>query len=198
MSKDMHAPFYAYTYLSCELVPGYRGSMTVMVMMMTMIMSNLQSLVKQAVEQQPAAPAATILDRGTEELIRPFAEYIIFGIDVVTGIVIARTAAMAVVGFFRVSTRTRHPHKHTIEKETVRLRLARGMLIAIDLQVGSVILKAIIVPSFQELAMLAAIVGIKMVLGWTLSKEVNRHQDEGARWEAEGKGRSWDHRKQEQ
>jgi uncharacterized membrane protein len=49
------------------------------------------------------------------------------------------------------------------------------MLIAIDLQVGSVILKAIIVPSFQELAMLAAIVGIKIVLGRMLSKEVNRH-----------------------
>ncbi|MDQ3967754.1 MAG: DUF1622 domain-containing protein [Thermoproteota archaeon] len=32
------------------------------------------------------------------------------------------------------------------------------------MQVGSVILKAIIVPSFQELAMLAAIVGIKIVL----------------------------------
>jgi uncharacterized membrane protein len=111
--------------------------------------------------------------------MRTYAEYIIFAIDVVTGIVIAITAAMAVVGFFRVITRTKHPHKQTIDKETIRLRLARGMLIAIDLQVGSVILKAIIVPSFQELAMLAAIVGIKIVLGWTLSKEVNRHHVQG-------------------
>ena len=46
------------------------------------------------------------------------------------------------------------------------------MLLAIDLQVDSVILKAIIVPTFSELAMLAAIVGIKIVLSWTLSKEV--------------------------
>jgi hypothetical protein len=30
--------------------------------------------------------------------------------------------------------------------------------------------------------MLAAIVGIKIVLGQTLSKEVNRHQDGGKRW----------------
>ncbi len=34
-----------------------------------------------------------------------------------------------------------------------------------DLQVGSVILKAIIVPSIQELATLVAIVGIKILLG---------------------------------
>ena len=33
--------------------------------------------------------------------------------------------------------------------------------------------------------MLAAIVGIKIVLGWTPSREVNRHQDEGARWNDE-------------
>jgi hypothetical protein len=55
------------------------------------------------------------------------------------------------------------------------------MLLVIDLQVGNVILKAIIVPSFSELAMLAAIIGIKIVLGWTLSKEVNRHHDQGLR-----------------
>ncbi len=60
------------------------------------------------------------------------------------------------------------------------------MLLAIDLQVGSVILKAIIVPSFQELGMLSAIVGIKIVLGWTLSKEVNRHRDVAGSWD-EGK-----------
>ena len=66
------------------------------------------------------------------------------------------------------------------------------MLLAIDLQVGSVILKAIIVPSFQELAMLAAIVGIKIVLGWTLSKEVNRHHDQGLRWYERGPGRKED------
>ncbi len=153
------------------------------------------SLVKQAADG--AAPAATILNRSTEELMRVYAEYIIFGVDVGTGIVIAITAAMAVVGFFRVITRTKHPHKHTIDKETIRLRLARGMLIAIDLQVGSVILKAIIVPSFQELAMLAAIVGIKIVLGWTLSKEVNRHHDQGE-MSAEKKGASPAQRRQEQ
>lgn len=32
--------------------------------------------------------------------------------------------------------------RHTTDKEIISLRLARGMLLAIDLQVGSVILKA--------------------------------------------------------
>ena len=139
-------------------------------------MISAQSQIMQAIE-----PAARIFGTSTEELMRLYAEYLIFGIDVVTGIVIVITAAMAIIGFFRVITRTKDPHHHTIDKETIRLRLARGMLLAIDLQVGSVILKAIIVPSFSELAMLAAIVGIKIVLGWTLSKEVNRHHDQDLR-----------------
>ncbi|MDQ3851650.1 MAG: DUF1622 domain-containing protein [Thermoproteota archaeon] len=127
--------------------------------------------------------APTILSRSTEEIMRPYAQYLIFGIDIATGIVIAISAAMAVIGFLKVITATRHAEQHTIDKETIRLRLARGMLLAIDLQVGSVILKAIIVPSFQELAMLAAIVGIKVVVGWSLSREVNRHHDERIKFE---------------
>lgn len=94
---------------------------------------------------------------------------------------IAVSAAMAIAGFFRIMARTRQVEHHIIDKETVRLRLARGMLLAIDLQVGSVILKAIIVPSFQELAMLAAIIGIKLVLGWTLSREISRHHEQRGR-----------------
>lgn len=53
------------------------------------------------------------------------------------------------------------------------------MLLAIDLQIASVILRVISVPSFSDLAMLATIVGIKNVLGWTLSREVNKHHDQG-------------------
>ncbi|MDQ3840520.1 MAG: DUF1622 domain-containing protein [Thermoproteota archaeon] len=156
------------------------------------MMISTQSQIMQAAE-----PAAQIFGRSTEELMRVYAQYIIFGIDLVTGIVIAITAAMAIIGFFKVITRTKHPHHHTIDTETIRLRLARGMLLAIDLQVGSVILKAIIVPSFQELAMLAAIVGIKIVLGWTLSKEVNRHHDQGLRWYERGRGRIEDQPQQQ-
>jgi uncharacterized membrane protein len=141
------------------------------------VIVDLGSLIMQAQEN-----AATILGRNTEEIMRLYAQYIIFGIDVATGIVIAISTAMATIGFLRVITATRQPEQHTIDKETIRLRLARGMLLAIDLQVGSVILKAIIVPSFQELAMLAAIVGIKVVVGWSLSKEVNRHHDQRARF----------------
>jgi membrane-associated phospholipid phosphatase len=49
--------------------------------------------------------------------MRLYAEYIIFGVDVVTGIVIAITAAMTIFGFFRLITRTKGLHLHTIDKD---------------------------------------------------------------------------------
>ncbi|MDQ3854656.1 MAG: hypothetical protein M3299_17695 [Thermoproteota archaeon] len=84
---------------------------------------------------QGAEPVARIFGTSTEELIRSYAEYIIFRIDVLTGIVIVITAAMAIISFFEGNHKDNtHSHHQTIDKETIRLRLARGMLFAIDLQ----------------------------------------------------------------
>lgn len=55
------------------------------------------------------------------------------------------------------------------------------MHFAPDLQVGSVILKAMIVPSFQEPGLLAATMATKIALGWegegSLAKEIDEHDD---------------------
>ena len=51
--------------------------------------------------------------------------------------------------------------EQTIDKETIRLRLARGMLLSLDFEVGSDILKTILVPSVTELTVLSVIVGIR-------------------------------------
>ncbi len=68
--------------------------------------------------------------------------------------------------------------EQTQEKETIRLRLARGMLLALDFEVGSDILKTILVPTVSDLAILAVIVGIRIVLSWSLSKEIEKHNQD--------------------
>jgi uncharacterized membrane protein len=49
------------------------------------------------------------------------------------------------------------------------------MLLALDFEIGSDILKTILLPSVRELTILAVIVGIRIVLSWSLSKEIERH-----------------------
>ena len=68
--------------------------------------------------------------------------------------------------------------EQTLDKETIRLRLARGMLLALDFEIGSDILKTILVPSTTELTILSVVVGIRIVLSWSLSKEIDRHSSD--------------------
>jgi uncharacterized membrane protein len=110
-----------------------------------------------------------------EEILRYFVNMITFGIDIAAGIIIGISALFALVSFFKILKKT--AKEQTQEKETIRLRLARGMLLALDFEVGSDILKTILVPGINELAILAVIVGIRVVLSWSLSKEIDRHRD---------------------
>ena len=53
--------------------------------------------------------------------------------------------------------------------------MLRGLLISLDFLVASDLLKSIIVPTVPELTTLAIIVGIRIVLSWSLSKEIESH-----------------------
>ena len=111
-----------------------------------------------------------------DSILTPFVNVITFGIDVAAGLIIGISALLGLVSFLRVLTKS--IEEQTQAKETIRLRLARGMLLALDFEVGSDILKTILVPSFNELAILAVIVSIRIVLSWSLSKEIDRHNDD--------------------
>ena len=114
-----------------------------------------------------------IIGQSLEDLIRPYVGYLTFGIDIAAGIIIGISAISALIAFLKI---LRKPIKEqTADKETIRLRLARGMLLALDFEVGSDILKTILVPSVRELTILAVVVGIRIVLSWSLSKEIDRH-----------------------
>jgi uncharacterized membrane protein len=116
---------------------------------------------------------AEIIGSSLESLIRPYVNYLTFGIDIAAGIIIGLSALIALISFFKILRKS--PKEQTQDKETIRLQLARGMLLALDFEVGSDILKTILLPSANELSILAVVVAIRIVLSWSLSKEINRH-----------------------
>ena len=114
-----------------------------------------------------------ILGQSLESLLEPYVSTVTFGIDIAAGLIIGISAIIGLISFIKI---LRKPIKEqTQEKETIRLRLARGMLLALDFEVGSDILKTVLVPSFNDLSILAVIVGIRIVLSWSLSKEIDKH-----------------------
>jgi uncharacterized membrane protein len=116
-----------------------------------------------------------ILGQSLQDLIRLYVGYLTFGIDIAAGIIIGISAGIAFVAFLKIL------HKptmdQTMEKETIRLRLARGILLALDFEVASDILKSILIPSVNDLAILAVVVAIRIALSWSLSQEVDRHSE---------------------
>lgn len=110
-----------------------------------------------------------------DKVLRPYVEILTFGIDIAAGLVIVISAIIAFISFLKILAKSRSIQTH--EKETIRLSLARGMILALDFEVGSDILKTILLPGINELAILAVIVAIRIGLSWSLSKEINRHHD---------------------
>jgi uncharacterized membrane protein len=115
-----------------------------------------------------------IIGQNLESYLIPYVSVVTFGIDVAAGLIIGISAFLGLISFLRI---LRKPIKEqTQDKETIRLRLARGMLLALDFEVGSDILKTVLVPSLNELSILAVVVGIRIVLSWSLSKEIDKHK----------------------
>ena len=102
-----------------------------------------------------------------------YIDLIIFGIDILAASVIIISVIMALISFLKI---LKNPIKdQTMDKESIRLRLARGILLALDFEIGSDIIKTMQIPGIKELLILGVIVTIRIVLSWSLSKEIDRH-----------------------
>ncbi len=109
----------------------------------------------------------------TSPLLDLFINYLTLFLDVGAGLIIGISGARSLFSFFtiqRQSTKDR-----AIHKETIRISLVSGLLLGLDFEVGSDVLKTILVPSTSELLILAVVVAIRVLLSWSLTRETNSH-----------------------
>jgi uncharacterized membrane protein len=105
-----------------------------------------------------------------EDLIRPFLEYLILIIDVAAGIVIAISVIRGFIMYLKILRKS--PLEQTKEEEGIKHYVGNGLILALDLMIGSDIIKTILTPTVPELLVLAVIVAIRIILSWSLSKEM--------------------------
>ena len=111
-----------------------------------------------------------------QEFLPVFIDYLTLGIDIMAAVIIGITITIAFISSLKI---LRKPtNERTLAAETVRLSLARALLLVLDFVVASDILKTILVPSLSELSLLAFIVAIRIALSWSLSKELTRHTED--------------------
>jgi uncharacterized membrane protein len=111
-----------------------------------------------------------------EPLLDVILNYVTIGIEAAAAIIIGISAVVAFIGYIRSLYR---PQRREGSKEyVIRFRLVGGLLMALDLVVGSDILTTILDPTTEDLFRLAVIVAIRIVLGWSLSKEISGHSED--------------------
>jgi uncharacterized membrane protein len=106
-------------------------------------------------------------------------ENTVLGLEIIVTIIIIIIVGITLAHLFLIALST---FRKKNEKEKRReyasqlvRRMLRGLLISIDILVAADLLKSILVPTITELTTLAIIVGIRIVLSWSLSKEIESH-----------------------
>jgi uncharacterized membrane protein len=109
----------------------------------------------------------------SEEFLAVFIGYLTLAIEIMAAIIIGITITIAFISALKILKKP--TNERTLAAETVRLGLARSLLLVLDFVVASDILKTILVPSVTDVLLLAVIVTIRIALSWSLSRELDRH-----------------------
>lgn len=119
-------------------------------------------------------------DEGVAQIfLEQLIEYTVLALEIIITIIIIIIVGITLANLFKIMLST---FMNKEEKEQRReyvgqlvRRMLRGLLISLDFLVAADLLKSILVPSLTELATLAIIVAIRIVLSWSLSKEIESH-----------------------
>lgn len=103
---------------------------------------------------------------------------VFYAISLAGVIVVVWGVAEAVFRFFALKLERRLPHARIVAKTArIRERLGSHLLLALDLFIGADIIKSVVTPGWENVAMLGAIVLIRIVLSYFLEREMERtHQ----------------------
>jgi uncharacterized membrane protein len=110
-----------------------------------------------------------------EVFLEQLIDYTSFALEIIVAIIIIIIVAITLASLIRIflsSLKKKEGEQRPIRIHQLVTRMLRGLLIALDFLVAADILKTILVPAVNELAILVVIVVIRILLSWSLSKEI--------------------------
>ena len=109
---------------------------------------------------------------GSPEIFHLIVEYIIIIIQIIVGIFVAAIVIIALANLIKLLlSKIRKEQRQVYVRELVT-RMLRGLLIALDFLIAADLLQTILDPTLEETAVLALIVVLRILLSWSLSKEI--------------------------
>lgn len=99
-------------------------------------------------------------------------EYIVLIIEIIVGIVVTAIVIVSLASLIKLFiSKIKRDQRQVYVREIVT-RMLRGLLIALDFLIAADLLMTILDPSIEETAVLALIVVLRILLSWSLSKEI--------------------------
>jgi len=116
-------------------------------------------------------------ENAAEVFLGQLIDYTSLALDIIVAIIIIIIVGITLAGLVRILLSSLKKKEEEGEQRPTLVhqlvtRMLRGLLIALDFLVAADILKTILVPSADELAILVIIVAIRILLSWSLSKEI--------------------------
>lgn len=106
---------------------------------------------------------------------------VVYALEIIITIIILAIIGITLFSLLKatISNLRKREGQVRLRIDEIVTRLLRGLLISLDILVAADILKTILVPSITELTVLVIIVVVRVLLTFSLSKEIERQERHG-------------------
>jgi len=101
-------------------------------------------------------------------------EYISIGIGIVGILIVLWGVVVGLVEFISAQFAHLGRQRKSLPLEKIRIDLGRYLLLGLEFLIAADIIRTIVKPSMEEVAVLVAIVAIRTVISYFLNKEIER------------------------
>jgi uncharacterized membrane protein len=114
------------------------------------------------------------------EIFHTVVEYIVVIIEIIVGILVAGIVVISLANLVRLLLSKFRRDQRQVHVREIVTRMLRGLLIALDFLIAADLLQTILDPSLEETAVFALIVTLRILLSWSLSKEIEMNAKDEA------------------
>ena len=106
------------------------------------------------------------------EIFYIIVEYIVIIIEIIVGILVAAIVIITLANLVKLLLSKIRKEQRQVYVHKIVARMLRGLLIALDFLIAADLLQTVLDPTLEETAVFALIVVLRILLSWSLSKEI--------------------------
>ena len=106
------------------------------------------------------------------EIFHIIVEYIVLIIEIIVVILVAAIVIITLANLVKLLLSKIRKEQRQVYVHKIVARMLRGLLIALDFLIAADLLQTVLDPTLEETAVFALIVVLRILLSWSLSKEI--------------------------